>query len=880
MGTRIALIAMLIFGIGFFSLTIPQTAFSASQTTIKLEQCHNGYPDLVDCDNPVGHKNNWGDGNANHQNSVIREGDSQNYRVVITDLPAGIYHLILEQDLTRGGAIAQDFWTGPGNILTENIPTLNNSGIHPCVDSKGIQNGYCDYTQEPYEVKIPNMSKIIPKASLAKLVNATQNAYNNPIPSNQLSSGMLMYGPITKASLFISKFSGTIENNSSIQGTLTFITNSTGNVVLIYGGHVSQTSSYPKIPTAIQIPGSSYHNRLISFDGLNGSPGSHDMQLMPSSEIVSFSVTKHVIGGSAKPDDFNLTINDIPVKSGETILYPKNSIILLGESSLPRYVFTSITGDTCPTHLGESFTLSEDSACTITNNYAASLTVIKEVIGGTAKPDDFALTVNGNQVLSGGTNFYASNIPLVLGETQQSNYNFTMISGVGCPDSIGEYFTLIQDTSCTITNQFTSPDLPTLTLIKEVDGGSATPNDFGISVNGTVVDSGDTKHYPADVPLAINEAGLDGYKFVSITGDAKCPANLGDTVTLADADEITCTITNTSVTAGKPGPDGPKWDTRPTFAMSHEERSTKLVENGFQFNDQFFDITDNWHYSMESQTLILNTVNTFGAKVYAPGVLHIQEFLFGVPEVGHGEWPEFVVDVEYTRGGEMDSITVTEYTPIPDHKEKDLSIIDLNSMNVSHEKVKCMKKDTDEKCDRTIFSAIFLENLQYNVIAIRAIDYNHRDQTTYFNEGITFSGKSFNPLPTKMIPSNLKNEGLIKVTQMEKYSAYWIADDGRIFEMNSFGSFNQVNQSFERFKDTGNPYNRLHSEFGKIILYEQKRATKLFDASNYTSSLPESFAYVYPEPHERIDEQMRQEMLDQENLAKDYLEKTYVQSRW
>ena len=314
--------------------------------------------------------------------------------------------------------------------------------------------------------------------------------------------------------------------------------------------------------------------------------------------------------------------------------------------------------------------------------------------------------------------------------------------------------------------------------------------------------------------------------------------------------------------------------------MSHEERSTKLVENGFQFNDQFFDITDNWHYSMESQTLILNTVNTFGAKVYAPGVLHIQEFLFGVPEVGHGEWPEFVVDVEYTRRGEMDSVTVTEYTPIPDHKEKDLSIIDLNSMNVSHEKVKCMKKDTDEKCDRTIFSAIFLENLQYNVIAIRAIDYNHRDQTTYFNEGITFSGKSFNPLPTKMIPSNLKNEGLIKVTQMEKYSAYWIADDGRIFEMNSFGSFNQVNQSFERFKDTGNPYNRLHSEFGKIILYEQKRATKLFDASNYTSSLPESFAYVYPEPHERIDEQMRQEMLDQENLAKDYLEKTYVQSRW
>jgi len=447
---------MLILGISFFSfIGSPQSVFAA-QTSIKLEQCHNGNPDLVDCDNPVGNENNWGEGNANSQNSIIREGDSQNYRIVITDLPAGTYSLVIEQDFTKGGAIAQDFWTGPGNILTENIPTLNNSGIHPCVDSKGIQNGYCDYSQTPFEVIIPNMGSIIPNASLAEAVRQAQNDFNNSIPPKQLSSGMLLYGPVTAASLTMTQFSGNVNNNSSIQGTLTFNTNAVGNVVLIYGGHISQTDNYQKIgkSTAIQIPGSSYHNRLISFNGINGSPGNQDMQLMPTSGMVSFSVIKEVVGGSALPGDFGLKINDKSVKSGEIILFPENSVISIDESSLPRYVFTSIKGDNCPELLGESFSLTEDSICTITNTFVTSLTVIKQVVGGTAKPDDFALTVNGNPVLSGGANFYASNTSLILGETQQPNYNFTEISGIGCPETLGASFTLTHDTVCTIINLF------------------------------------------------------------------------------------------------------------------------------------------------------------------------------------------------------------------------------------------------------------------------------------------------------------------------------------------------------------------------------------------------------------------------------------------
>jgi hypothetical protein len=48
----------------------------------------------------------------------------------------------------------------------------------------------------------------------------------------------------------------------------------------------------------------------------------------------------------------------------------------------------------------------------------------------------------------------------------------------------------------------------------------------------------------ANTAYAIDETQLPGYTFVSITGDAKCPAALAGTITLDEGDDITCTITN------------------------------------------------------------------------------------------------------------------------------------------------------------------------------------------------------------------------------------------------------------------------------------------------------------------------------------------------
>jgi len=263
------------------------------------------------------------------------------------------------------------------------------------------------------------------------------------------------------------------------------------------------------------------------------------------------------------------------------------------------------------------------------------------------------------------------------------------------------------------------------------------------------------------------------------------------------------------------------WDTRPTFGVSHETRDEIIVDNGFRFNDQSFAIVDNHHTPFQEQLIELGTVNSFTAKVYADKTLKVQEFLFGVPQVGMGHLAEMRVEIWFDYDGQIQDVKVNQKS----------EIIDRSSLIITHQKSKCQEADVEEKCDSTFMSAVFLEPLKDKVMAIKAMDFKLRDQTTYLNEGFDISGDSLHPMDTKMIPSPLKGEGLVKVTQIAKYSEYWITDDGRMFEMNSFGSFNQINQEFHRFQDSGDARTRLHSDFANKIKLEAEKATNIFNAS-------------------------------------------------
>ncbi len=308
---------------------------------------------------------------------------------------------------------------------------------------------------------------------------------------------------------------------------------------------------------------------------------------------------------------------------------------------------------------------------------------------------------------------------------------------------------------------------------------------------------------------------------------------------------------------------------KPTFGLSHDN-DNKIVDNGFAFNNKKFAITDNFHTPFPEQPVTIGEINTFEAKVFSEHGLKVQEFIFGIPEKGEAHLGELSIEVWYDVFGEIQDLNVVQKS----------NVIDPETVKAVHAKTNCSKTDSGQNCDITHLSMIFLEPLEDKVMAIKAIDYLNRYQITYLNDGFDVSGESLNEMATTMIPSQVRNEGLIQVTQTEKYSSHWIAEDDRIFERNDFGSFKQVNIEFERFQDLGEPKTRLHSGFGGIIADEQKRALDIFDSSNLVSELPETFAYIFPESGERIDKEMKEKMLEEEKECLKFLDDTYIQARW
>ena len=98
--------------------------------------------------------------------------------------------------------------------------------------------------------------------------------------------------------------------------------------------------------------------------------------------------------------------------------------------------------------------------------------------------------------------------------------------------------------------------------------------------------------------------------------------------------------------------------------------------------------------------------------------------------------------------------------------------------------------------------------------------------------------------------------------------------------MNSFGSFKEINITFERFQDTGTAYTRVHSGFGGVMAYELKRALNVFDSSELISELSDYIPYSPPKSSERMTQEMKQKMLEQEEIAKKIIEESKVQARW
>ena len=433
-------------------------------------------------------------------------------------------------------------------------------------------------------------------------------------------------------------------------------------------------------------------------------------------------------GGIAVPGNFTLSATGpTPLDGAGPIVESdesfKTGTYKLAESELFGYQSGKWLCEGDGTQDGNTITLGLDQSatCTITNDdIAPTLTVIKNVInnnGGEAAPGDFTMIVS-NSAFEPQTSFAGSSegvmITIDAGETVVSENKPQTYMGDGGAGDCNFTAESGMDYTCTITNDDLAPGLTLEMILIQDDNGFALPADFTLSADGTtpfsgpgpLVQSGDG--IVAGV-YSLNATGSNFYTYsdwtcsgsqidsttvslpfgaaimCSITADDKLdsdgdaiPDEFDNCVDVKNFDQLDSDSDGVGNACLPTGGDN-EWDTRPTFGVSHETRETMMVDTGFRFNDNAFTLTDNHHTPFDEQVIEIGAINTFAATVWADKDLKVQEFLFGVPEVGMGHLAEMRVEVWYDHLGEIDEVKVLQ----------DTEVIDRASLSITHQMSKC-----------------------------------------------------------------------------------------------------------------------------------------------------------------------------------------------
>jgi hypothetical protein len=269
-------------------------ALAANQAA-DLDQCANDpspSPHTNGCAGPV---NNWVNGNLGASKSVYVEGDSIPYRLRFTNLATGvgpIHHVIIEWDTTKAGMHALDYLT------TYNASVAD---ANPCVGVTGCS------SLTPTTFAIPKDPQVDPGTP-----SGTGAAGGQP-------AGAFTFWGATISTITATSNNGyTYANGSGFAGDKSArieinFTASVANPVLAWGGHIATRQAWGPTKSAVSIPGSPYHTRLISLDGAGGN---QDRSLSAAAVIFPASITivKDVVGGT-DPQDFAYTETASPTLS-------------------------------------------------------------------------------------------------------------------------------------------------------------------------------------------------------------------------------------------------------------------------------------------------------------------------------------------------------------------------------------------------------------------------------------------------------------------------------------------------------------------------------------------------------------------------------------
>ncbi len=333
-------------------------------------------------------------------------------------------------------------------------------------------------------------------------------------------------------------------------------------------------------------------------------------------------------GGSNVIDDFDISIDGTEVLSGVATTLLANTPVVISELDLPGYTegtwactdANSLTSGlpAAGTATGQSITLAlgADVNCAIVNDdLAPSLTLVKTVInddGGDLTIDDFDISVDGTEVISGANTVVASNTDIVISELALDGYtegswSCVDVTGLtsGLPTAGLATSTTIQlaegaVVSCEISNDDIAPTLVLSKTVVNDDGGLLIVDDFDISVDTVEVPSGAVNTVLANTDILISELDVPGYTEGTwscsdanalTSGLPTAGTATGTTLSLKQGSDVTCEISND--------------DIAPTLMLT----KTLLNDNGGDLAIDDFDI------SIDGTEVVSGVVNTVQANI-------------------------------------------------------------------------------------------------------------------------------------------------------------------------------------------------------------------------------------------------------------------------
>ena len=480
----------------------------------------------------------WVNGNLGASKATYYEGDSIPYRMVMDNLSLTSHSLTIEWDTTKNSKHAEDFLTSFNRTV---------STADPCTSISGCS------TFSTFPIPVD------PQVSGALVT--------------QMAGDFRLYGgTITSVSAYSYANGAGFVGDKSARITITFTAN-VSNPVLAWGGHIADRHDWGTDNSAIAIPGSPYHMRLIDLDGSGGNQDrslSADAVIFPASITIikdavpnspqdfSFTTSGTELSGFSLDDDLDTTLSNTKVFSITSFASNNGDIKTITEDSQGGW---SLTGLACDdnngsTHLAtRTATLSvvegENITCTFTNTQQnGTLRVNKITVPNEAEV--FSVTAAGSGTITGNTTQNVTGGSFVDYTVATGTYFVTETPKAGWTETGNTCINVSVPAGgvgeCTITNTKKGHIIVNKVTNPAGSGQSFMFTTTGAGYSGFSLTDSATPNNQELVPgnYSVAETGIFGWDLT----DTTCLSSVQDTevagsLELDPGETITCAFTNT-----------------------------------------------------------------------------------------------------------------------------------------------------------------------------------------------------------------------------------------------------------------------------------------------------------------------------------------------